>query len=52
MEYWGGYSRHNEIWRKTFDVETGEMMEDEFLTDNHAIMMYEPLLSAPEPARA
>ena len=47
MEYWGGYSRHNEIWRKKLDAETGAFIEDEFVTANHAIMMYEPLLSAP-----
>jgi vancomycin resistance protein VanW len=48
MEYWGGYSRHNEIWRKKFGVESGALIEEEFVTSNHAIMMYEPLLSAPE----
>jgi vancomycin resistance protein VanW len=47
MEYWGGYSRHNEIWRKRFDVASGEMADEEFVTANHAIMMYEPLLAAP-----
>ena len=48
MEYWGGYSRHNEIWRKKFDVVSGEKIDEEFVAANHAIMMYEPLLSAPE----
>jgi vancomycin resistance protein VanW len=48
QEYWGGYSRHNEIWRKTFDAVTGADRGDEFVAANHAIMMYEPLLSAPE----
>jgi vancomycin resistance protein VanW len=47
MEYWGGYSRHNEIWRNKFDVVTGAMVDEEFVTANHAIMMYEPLLSGP-----
>jgi vancomycin resistance protein VanW len=47
MEYWGGYSRHNEIWRKKFDVVSGELIDEEFVAANHAIMMYEPLLSAP-----
>ena len=47
MEYWGGYSRHNEIWRKKLDAETGALIDDEFVAANHAIMMYEPLLSAP-----
>lgn len=43
-EWWGGYSRHNEIWRRKFDIQTGESLGEEFLTENHAIMMYEPLL--------
>ena len=47
-EWWGGYSRHNEIWRKRFSVASSEFMGEEFITANHAIMMYEPLLSAPE----
>ena len=48
MEYWGGYSRHNEIWREKFDVETGVSIDEEFVTANHAIMMYEPLLERPK----
>lgn len=47
MEYWGGYSRHNEIWRRKFDVVTGMMAEEQFVAANHAIMMYEPLLERP-----
>jgi len=42
-EWWGGYMRHNVIMRKVFDfgnVQTG----DDFITENHAIMMYEPML--------
>ena len=46
MEYWGGYSRHNEIWRKVFDVVTDEVVDEEFVTANHAIMMYQPLLES------
>jgi vancomycin resistance protein VanW len=47
MEYWGGYSRHNEIWRKKFDAVSGDFVDEEFVTANHAIMMYEPLLPQP-----
>ena len=46
LEYWGGYVRQNRIHRKIFDgkgVQTG----DEFITENNAIMMYEPFLSEP-----
>lgn len=42
-EYWGGYVRHNTIHRKVFNKEKIQI-NDEFVTENHAIMMYEPLL--------
>ena len=48
MEYWGGYSRHNEIWRKKFDMVSGDLIDEEFVAANHAIMMYEPLLEKPK----
>ncbi|WP_341534067.1 VanW family protein [Sporosalibacterium faouarense] len=43
-EYWGGYIRNNVIHRKTYDY-YGEEIDDEYITENHAIMMYQPLLS-------
>ncbi len=43
-EFWGGYSRHNELYRKVFDTE-GRFIEEEFITANHAIMMYIPYLA-------
>ena len=46
LEYWGGYVRQNRIHRKIFDgndVQIG----DEYITENNAIMMYEPFLSEP-----
>ena len=42
-EYWGQYTRHNEIWRKKI-APTGEQIGDEFVCKNAAIMMYEPML--------
>ncbi len=48
-EWWGGYSRHNELWRQRLDADTGAMRGEEFIAANHAIMMYEPLLPMPEP---
>ncbi len=48
QEYWGGYSRHNSIWRRRLQVQTNEILGEEFITDNHAIMMYEPLLPNPD----
>lgn len=43
-EWWGGYIRHNELRREVSDVENN-LVADEYLTENHAVMMYEPLLS-------
>jgi vancomycin resistance protein VanW len=44
QELWGGYVRHNTIWRRVRNLE-GDLLEDEFITENHAIMMYEPMLA-------
>ncbi|UJF36253.1 VanW family protein [Paenibacillus hexagrammi] len=44
QEYWGGYVRHNTIFRKVWNHER-ELVRDEYVTENHAIMMYEPLLA-------
>lgn len=41
---WGGYVRHNELFRQVFDLE-GFLLREEFLFANDAIMMYSPLLS-------
>jgi Uncharacterized vancomycin resistance protein len=43
QEWWGGYLRHNVIRRKVFKLDT--QVDDEFITENHAIMMYEPMLA-------
>ena len=43
-EPWGGYTRHNLIFRKRFGLDGG-LIDDEPVTENHAIMMYSPLLS-------
>lgn len=42
-EYWGGFTRHNELWRKASDPD-GNFLREEFITENHAFMMYEPFL--------
>lgn len=42
-ETWGGYVRHNLIFRRVFDLDGGEV-DDHFITENHAIMMYPPFL--------
>ena len=40
---WGGYIRHNALYRQIEDLE-GHLLEEEFLFTNDAIMMYSPLL--------
>ncbi len=44
QQVWGGYSRHNQIVqiRKNSDGSTSEKL----LVENHALMMYEPLLTS------
>jgi vancomycin resistance protein VanW len=48
-EWWGGYSRHNTLVRTRSDIATGIALAEEFITENHAIMMYAPLLQNPAP---
>ena len=45
---WGGYVRHNQIWRQVLDLE-GDLLEEQHLYTNDAIMMYSPLLAAENP---
>lgn len=49
-EYWGGYSRHNELYRRIYD-EDGRFVREEFVTENHVLMLYSPLIKAPDGAR-
>ena len=44
-EYWGGYSRHNELYRQVWSCE-GELLSEKLLVENHALMMYSPFLDA------
>ncbi|MHB8126717.1 MAG: VanW family protein [Desulfitobacteriaceae bacterium] len=44
QEWWGGYMRHNVIRRKVFKLGNNQI-DDDFITENHAIMMYEPMLA-------
>lgn len=41
---WGGYIRHNALYRRVFDL-AGRCLEEQYLFTNDAIMMYSPLLS-------
>lgn len=42
-EYWGGYSRHNELYQQKFDLK-GNMVDEKLIVRNSAIMMYAPFL--------
>ncbi len=48
---WGGYIRSNALWRTTYDKQTQLPVKKELITENTALMMYEPLLptSSSEP---
>jgi vancomycin resistance protein VanW len=43
-EYWGGYSRHNELYQQKFDQQ-GRLIEEKLMMKNAAIMMYPPFLT-------
>lgn len=42
---WSGYLRHNVIGRRVYNRD-GEIFADEQVTENHALMMYPPFLTA------
>lgn len=44
QQWWGGYTRHNKIWKQRI-TPSGEFINEELVSENHAIMMYSPLLS-------
>ena len=45
QQWWGGFTRHNEIRRKIRNLLTNEL-KDELVTKNHAVMMYNPLIDS------
>lgn len=46
-EYWGGYTRHNELYRKKYNA-ADELLEEVLVVKNDAVMMYSPLLDEAE----
>ena len=46
QEMWGGYTRHNMLRRKTYNKTSKQEITDDIITENHAIMMYSPLVEA------
>lgn len=43
-EYWGGYSRHNELYQQIFDS-VGNLIDEKLVVQNDALMMYSPFLT-------
>lgn len=43
-EWYGMYTRSNKIFRKIINKKTNKEIDEEFITENQAIMMYNPLL--------
>ncbi len=41
----GYYIRHNQLFRHVKERNTGQFIQEELITENHALMMYAPLLS-------
>jgi len=44
-EYWGAYSRHNELHQEVYAPD-GQLLRSQLLVENHALMMYSPFLDA------
>ncbi len=44
-EYWGGFSRHNALYRRVIDT-ADNLIGEEFITENHALMMYSPFIES------
>lgn len=44
-EPWGAYIRHNLLHKKIYDLQN-ELIDDTFVCENHAIMMYQPFLES------
>ena len=42
-QWWGGYTRHNKIWKRIFN-KNDNTQQVELVTENNAIMMYNPML--------
>lgn len=45
QEWWGGYMRHNQLNRRVYDQD-GQELEDAIISENHAVMMYSPMLAS------
>lgn len=46
-QWWGGFTRHNKIWKRITNT-TDLTIKEELVTENNAIMMYNPVLEEGE----
>ncbi|TCM98809.1 vancomycin resistance protein VanW [Paenibacillus sp. BK033] len=44
----GGYVRSNSIYRRTYALDEGELLDEEFVAGNEAVMLYAPMLEPVE----
>ena len=42
-EFWGGFSRHNALYRRSYDP-MGNFICEEYVTENHVLTMYSPFI--------
>ena len=42
-EYWGGFTRHNQLFQKQYDL-TGALLSEQLVVENSAVMMYSPFI--------
>ncbi|MBD7966756.1 MULTISPECIES: VanW family protein [Paenibacillus] len=45
QEHWGGHMRHNLLYRRVWNQQE-ELIDDQYITENHALMMYQPFLKS------
>jgi vancomycin resistance protein VanW len=46
-QWWGGFTRHNKIWKRIINT-TDLSIKEELVAENNAIMMYNPVLEEGE----
>ena len=44
-EYWGGYSRHNELYQQKYDLDD-ILLDEKLVVKNSALMMYSPFIES------
>lgn len=42
-EFWGGFTRHNKLYREQYDTD-GNLLSEQLVIENSAVMMYSPFL--------